>query len=148
VARRGDGAAGAQALADGPVLREGGGALDRRLVGPCGLVDGVGPVVAVDGAQLRQPGRGVVGAVRLGDVVLDQRVLGPAVDGEVGVSIRVEGGRVGDGPVRESVSPLVRLPQKRRDTYWALPVLQPLPTTKLPASPDQVTLYSPSSPFS
>lgn len=33
----------------------------------------------------------------LNDVVLDERVTGPAVDGKVGVAVGVVGARVGDG---------------------------------------------------
>ena len=60
-----DGAAGAVLLADGPVLLEGGGTLDGRLVGACvGALD-VGRAVGGDGAELRYAGRaGVEAAVR------------------------------------------------------------------------------------
>lgn len=40
----------------------------------------------------------VVVAVGLDNVVLDQRVLGPPIDGEVAVTARVKGAGVGDGP--------------------------------------------------
>jgi hypothetical protein len=92
-----DGARGAVVLADGPELVEGAGALDRRLVDAAGLGDGVGAAVLRDGAELGGLGRGVVVAERLDDVVLDQRVLGPPVDGQVAVALRAEGAREVDG---------------------------------------------------
>ena len=81
-----DGAAGAVLLADGPVLLEGGGTLDGRLVGAGGLEEGVGAAVDLGGANGGGGGGRVVGAEGLNDVELDQRALGPAVEGEVPVA--------------------------------------------------------------
>jgi hypothetical protein len=83
VALGGDGAA-AGALVDavGDVLGEGGGADDGRLVDLGVLPDVVRRAVAGHGADLLALGRaGAVGGVLL-DVVLDERVGGPAVDGD------------------------------------------------------------------
>lgn len=73
--------------AHGPVLLEGGSALDRVGVLTGGLVDLVGSVVAVDGAELSQARGGVVVTVLVDDVEFDQGRGGPAVDGQVGVGI-------------------------------------------------------------
>ena len=85
---------------DGPELVESGSSLDRRLVHACGLVDLVGSVVSIDSSKRFSAGRWVVGAEALNDVVLDQWVLGPAVDSEVAVSLGFPGTAVGDGPDR------------------------------------------------
>jgi hypothetical protein len=80
----------AVALADRPELVKGAGTLDRGLVDPLRLGDGVGAAVLLDGAKLGGLRRWVVVAERLDDVVLDQRVLGPSVDSQVAVALRVE----------------------------------------------------------
>ncbi len=92
-----DAATGTLVLADRPVLVEGRGALDRRLVDTLGTVDIVGRAVGGDAAELGGARRGVVRAEVLNDVVLDQGVLGPAVDGKVRVAVRAVGTAVGDG---------------------------------------------------
>jgi hypothetical protein len=81
--RRCNGPADTLLLADGPVLLEGPGALDRRLVDAGAREDFVRATVRRKLAlgRPRLVGREV--GVRLDDVVLDQRVSGPAVDGEV-----------------------------------------------------------------
>lgn len=66
-----DGSALALARADGPVLLEGSGAGDGRLVGSGSLEDLVGGAVGGDGALLRGGGGGVVVAEGLDDIVLD-----------------------------------------------------------------------------
>lgn len=105
----GDGAADAVVAADGPVLVEGGGALDAGLVDALGLVDVV--CVAVGGDRgdlggyfsclsvpfawfivgtclLKLTSRaGVVVAEALDNVVLDQGAGRPAVDGDVAVDV-------------------------------------------------------------
>lgn len=78
-----DAAADALGAADGPVLVERRRAEDRGLVGAARLVDVVGAAVVVDGAEALRARRGVVRAVGLDDVVLDEGVGGPAVEGEV-----------------------------------------------------------------
>ena len=89
-----DGTAGAVLLADGPVLLEGGGALDGRLVGAGGLEESVGAAVDLGGADGGGGGGRVVGTEGLDDVELDQRALGPAVEGEVPVAGSLERGLV------------------------------------------------------
>lgn len=75
-------AAGPLVLAVGDVLGEGAGAHNGRLVGLGVLPDVVVGAVAVDGAHLLAlGGSGAVAGVLL-DIVLDERVLGPAVDGD------------------------------------------------------------------
>lgn len=99
-----DGSANAVVLADGPELVEGGSSLDGRLIHTSGLENVVGAVVGLDGSELFGSGGGIVGAEALNDVVLDERVLGPAVDGEVAVSIGFPCTTVRDGPLRRDVS--------------------------------------------
>lgn len=92
-----NGTAGAVLVADGPVLLEGRGALDRGLVLAGGLEEGVGATVDLSSADGAGGGGGVVGAVGFDDVELDQRALGPAVKGEVPVAAGLDVGVVGDG---------------------------------------------------
>lgn len=92
-----DRAGAALVCADGPVLVEGLGAIDGGLVDALGLRDLVGGAVGGYGALDGGLRGGVVGAEVLDDVVFDQGVAGPAVDGEVGVTAGVVGTGVGDG---------------------------------------------------
>lgn len=78
-----DGAADAVLGADGPVLLEGRGAVDRGLLRAGALIELVGAVGRLDAAPGFAGAARVVVAVGVDDVVLDQRVAGPAVDGEV-----------------------------------------------------------------
>lgn len=96
VIRRRDSAAAALGLADGPVLAEGGGALDGGLVDARGLVDVVGAAVRGDAAEAGGARGRVVGAEVLDDVVLDERVGRPAVHGEVAVAVGLVVGVVVD----------------------------------------------------
>jgi hypothetical protein len=75
---------------DGPVLLERSSSDDRRCVVTSRLVDVVCAAVAVDGALVLRSGARVIVAEGLDDVVLDKRVGGPPVDGEVAVSGGVE----------------------------------------------------------
>jgi hypothetical protein len=96
--------AGALVLANRPVLLKGRGAVNRGLVGAGALGNLVRGAVDGDGALvLRLRGR-VVRAEVLDDVVLDEGVAGPTVDGKVGVTVGVVGSGVGDGAI-----PFVRL---------------------------------------
>lgn len=97
VVLHGDGAADALGGADGPVLLEGPRAVDGGLVRARRDVDVVGAAVGRDGALELAAAAGVVRAVGLDDVVLDQGVAGPAVDGEVAVALRAERTSVVDG---------------------------------------------------
>ncbi|KAI6749554.1 hypothetical protein HG530_014968 [Fusarium avenaceum] len=86
-----DGTAGALAATDGPELLEGLVALDGRSVGTGADVDVVDGTIDGDLTLLAGAGRGVVGAEALNDVVLNQRVAGPAVDGKVAVAVGLSG---------------------------------------------------------
>jgi len=68
---------------DGPVLVKSGGSLDRRLVDTSRLVNVVNTAVILNCAEFGCAGRGVVRAVRLDNVILDEGVGGPAVKSEV-----------------------------------------------------------------
>lgn len=93
----GDGSADALLPADGPVLLEGLGTLDGRRIGSGADVDIIGCAVASNFALLLAAAGGVVRAERLNDVVLDQGILGPAVQREVAVTLGAVGSRVLDG---------------------------------------------------
>ena len=69
------------------VLVESRRALDGRCVHTLGLVDVVGPAVAVDGTFEGSCRAGVVVAVGLDDIVFHEGACGPAVEGEVAVSL-------------------------------------------------------------
>lgn len=71
--------------ADGEVLLEGRRALDGGLVDLSVRVDVGGAAIARHGALVRRASGEVVGTVRFDDVVLDQRVGSPPVDGEVSI---------------------------------------------------------------
>jgi hypothetical protein len=94
----GHGTAGTLALTDRPVLLEGSSTNDGWLVGTGRDVDVVSSAIAGDGSLLGATRTRVVGTVRLDDVVLNERVGRPAVDGEVAVAIGVVGTREVDGP--------------------------------------------------
>lgn len=85
-------------LANGPILGEGSGSLDGSGVGAGSRVDIVDGSIGGDGALVGASTAGVVVAVGLDDVVLDQGVSGPAIDGEVAVAARGEGAAVGNVP--------------------------------------------------
>lgn len=95
-----DGAAAALVGAHRPVLVEGLGAVDGGLVDALGLGDLVRRAVGGDGALDGGLRGGVVGAEVLDDVVFDQWVAGPAVNGKVGVAVGVVRAGVGDGASR------------------------------------------------
>jgi hypothetical protein len=81
--------------------------IDGRLVRAGGLKDVVGTAVRGNGALLLSSRRGVVRAVGLNDVVLDERVACPAVEGDVRVYVSgVPGSGVVYNTVRAGV-PLV-----------------------------------------
>lgn len=93
-----DRAAGAVVAAHRPVLVKGGRADDGRLVDALRAVNIVDAAVRRHLAQLGRARGRVVGAKVLDNVVLDERVLGPAVDGEVAVAVGVVAAGVVDGP--------------------------------------------------
>lgn len=93
-----DSAADPLLLPDTPELGECAGTLDRRLVDTSRLQDVVGAAVNGNSSLLACCRSRVVGTVRLDDVVLDERVLGPAVKGDVRVDRpSVPGTAVGNG---------------------------------------------------
>lgn len=94
-----DRAAAALLLTHRPVLLKGLGAVDGRGVGALGLRDLVLGAVRSDGALNGCCGRGIVGTKVLNDVVFDQRVASPAVDGEVGVAAVFISAGVSDGAI-------------------------------------------------
>ena len=73
-------------------------ALDRRGIYADAVVDVVCSSVGYDGTQARETSGVVVTTIRLHDVVLRQRVGGPAVNTEVAVSRRVERATALDHP--------------------------------------------------
>ena len=85
-------------LPNGPVLRECGGSFDRSGVGPGSRVNIVCGSVRGDSALVRTSTSRVIVAVGFHDVILDQRIGGPTVDGEVAVAIGSEGTAIGDVP--------------------------------------------------
>ena len=72
---------------DTPVLLECLRAVDGRSVVPPGGQDIVLGAIASDGALQLCSGRWVVGTVRLDDVVLDESIASPTVDGQVAVTV-------------------------------------------------------------
>jgi len=94
----GDSSAGTGAGADRPVLLEGGGTLNRRLVGLGLGVDGIAGTIAGQGSNLSHSRARVVVDIVLKNVVLDQGVLSPAVNIEIGISIGTEGSIEGNVP--------------------------------------------------
>lgn len=82
---------------NGPVLVKGGGSDDGWLVDSLRAVNVVDAAVRGHLAQLGGAGGWVVGSKVLNDVVLDERIFGPAVDGEVAVAVGVVAAREVDG---------------------------------------------------
>jgi hypothetical protein len=97
VVRSVDRTADALLRADAPVLRESLGAVDRGRVDAGARVDLVLAAVGLHGALVGQLAGGVVGAVRVEDVVFDERRARPAVNAQVGVAVGFEGAAVFDG---------------------------------------------------
>ena len=101
-----DRTAGALVLTNRPVLLKGRGAINGRLVGTSSLSNLVRRAVRGDSALVLGVGRRVVGTEVLNDVVLDERVAGPAIDGKVRVAVGAVGTRVGDSTGRSRVPSL------------------------------------------
>lgn len=94
----GDGSTRAVGLTNAPVLVERRGTFDGGLVDALGTVDVVDGAIGGDCTELCGAGAGVVAAETLDDVVFDERVLEPAVDGKILVATWREGTGVRDGP--------------------------------------------------
>lgn len=97
-------AARAMVAAHRPVLVKGGRSDNGRLVHPLRPVDVVDAAVGRHLAQLGGAGRWVVRAKVLDDVVLDQGVARPAVDGEVAVAVGVVAAREVDDSTGQMLS--------------------------------------------
>jgi len=82
--------------ANRPILLERPRAIDRRLVRTRGHRDVVCPTVCLEATLALRPAAGVVCAIGLNNVVLDEGIASPAVDGEVAVTLGVEGAAVVD----------------------------------------------------
>jgi hypothetical protein len=82
-----DGSANTLLLPHRPVLLKGRGTINRRLVGTGRLQDIIGATISSDAALLLCSRAGVVAAVCLDDVVLDERVARPSVQGDVAVDV-------------------------------------------------------------
>lgn len=83
-------------VTDRPVLLEGLGTDDRRLIDTRGSQNVVGSAVTAHRSSLRSSRGRIVSTVRFDDVVLYERVFCPAVDGKVAVPVRLEGTAVLD----------------------------------------------------
>jgi len=86
---------------DGPVLVECLSAYYGRGVDAFGYVDIVRGAVGCYGAPEGAPRPGVVGTIRLDDVVLYEGTGGPAVDREIAIAVWRVGARVGDVPAKD-----------------------------------------------
>lgn len=136
----GDDSAGALGSADGPDLVEGRRTDDGGLVHAQGLVDVVRSPVGGDGAQLFRGASGrVISAEGLNDVVLDEGIGDPTVDGKVAVAAGVVGTSVGDrSRLQNLVILMLRFSDpKRARSIWGLsyladPGFQPFPPNQLP----------------
>jgi len=97
VVLHGDTATNALALADRPVLLEGAGTIDGRLVGAGRDIDVVVAAVGGEASLVLSTAAGVVGSERLNHVVLNQGRAGPAVDSKVTIARGTEATTVVDG---------------------------------------------------
>jgi len=105
VVGKGNGSSSALVLADRPELLEGCSTDDGWLVGTGGLQDVISRAIRGNRTLLLSTGGWVVCAEVLNNIVLDERVLSPAVDGEVAVAIRAVVTAVGDDPASTSWVP-------------------------------------------
>ena len=118
---------------DTPVLLECLRAVDGRSVVPPGGQDIVPSAIAGDGALELGSGRRVEGTVRLDDVVLDESIASPTVDGQVAVTVRVVVTGVVDGTNRWSVHIQFSECREVKIAYReADPGFHPFPPTRLP----------------
>lgn len=96
----GNGSGASVRLANRPVLLECSSALNGRRIGSGSLVDIVCGAVRLNSAFQSSTCRRVICAEALDDVVLDQRIGGPAVDGEVAVPVGTVGAAERDGSAK------------------------------------------------
>jgi len=90
-------------VADRPELLEGLSSINGRLVDAGGLQDVIGSTVASHGSLPAGSRAGVVRAVGLDDVVLDEWVASPSVDSEVAVTVGLVCARVVDDTAMPSI---------------------------------------------
>jgi hypothetical protein len=83
-------------LPDGPILIKARSTHNGRRIGTAVQIDVVRRAVDSDAAFQLSASGWVISAEGLDDVVLDERVLGPAVNGEVAVASGIEGSAVRD----------------------------------------------------
>jgi hypothetical protein len=139
-----DTSAGALVPANREILLKCANSINRGLVDASLGVNVIGASVGVDGALIVASAAGVICAKVLDNVVLNQRVASPAVDGEVTVALGGKVTAVVDGAgscvsgQNEAQGRIVAL--GRKGTYRPVPGFQPLPPTKLPVFL-QVTAY-------
>jgi hypothetical protein len=138
VVLHGDAATDALSRAYRPVLLEGPCAVDGRLVDTGRHRDIVCTTIGLDAALTLRTTAGVVGAVRLDDIVFHKRVAGPAIHSKVTIALRVEGSSIVDGSV--NVDKHFPMTLEGLATYRPVPGFHPLPPTKLPVL-RQVTEY-------
>jgi hypothetical protein len=124
-------------LADRPVLLERPGAVDAGLVVAGAHEDVILVAVGIECALVLSLAAGIVRAVRLDDIVLDERVAGPAIDGQVAVALGVEVTTVVDRATGcqyflDITCLSGKSDQQGHKTYRPVPGFQPLPPTKLP----------------
>lgn len=92
----------------------------------------VGSTIGRDSALGGRPRAGVVRAKVLNNVVFNERVGGPAVNGQIGVAVRRICAGVFDCAGEYSKQSYESSVAIERKSYRALPVFQPLPPTKFP----------------
>jgi hypothetical protein len=92
-----DATSGSVVLANGPVLLKGLSTINGGSVGTGLGEDVVGAAIDLDSSLLLSSGGGIIITELLNDVVLDQRVSGPSVDGEVAVAVGLVLSLVRDG---------------------------------------------------
>jgi len=107
VVANGDRSRCAVVLADGPILVKRRRPIDRRLIDSLSAIKVVGRPIGGDGTDERSARARVVGTKGLDDVVLDERVTSPSVDGEVTVSVGPVVCSIGNGTRRVQVNKLV-----------------------------------------
>lgn len=125
----GDGSSDALGATDRPVLLKGSGAFNRGCVGASAHIDIVGTAVAGHLALLGSTAGWVVCAEGFDDVVLNERIFGPAVESEVAVAVWVVCSRILDSSV--CIVSLLK-PLKYKGSYLGPPGFHPFPPTKLP----------------
>lgn len=94
-----DGASRALITTNGPVLLEGLGSVNRRSVGPGGLIEVVGRAINGNLTLLRGAGRGVIGTEVFNDIILNERVSSPAIDSKIAITVRFISAGVVDGSI-------------------------------------------------